>query len=79
MTNNELLNTVIEIASDCFAIDPDTITKETPYISLGIDSLDFVDFILTLESHFDILIPEEEMKNQFTIGATYDFVASVTS
>ena len=43
---------------------------------LGIDSLDFVDIVVIVESHFEFKIKPEEMKDVQTLSQFYDYIAS---
>ncbi|MBR5433808.1 MAG: acyl carrier protein [Bacteroidales bacterium] len=43
---------------------------------LGIDSLDFVDIVVIVESHFGFKIKPEEMKDVQTLSQFYDYIAS---
>ena len=50
-------------------IDPTTITKDSTFISLGLDSLDTVELIMQFEEEFDVTLSvSDELK---TVG---DFV-----
>lgn len=45
-----------------FELEPDKLQSEATVESLGLDSLDMVDFIYTLEKEFRIQLPEQEMR-----------------
>ena len=60
---------VREILCDQLDIDPDEITLDTDIINdLGADSLDLVDFVMSLEDEFDKEIPDEEIYITFENG-----------
>ncbi len=67
---NEFL--VEEIEVDAEKINDDARLKE----DLGIDSLDFVDIVVIVESHFGFKIKPEEMKDVRTLSQFYDYIAS---
>lgn len=74
MDKEIILLQIIELASDSFAIDSSSLNKNTAFIDLEIDSLDFVDFMLNVEAHFDVIVPEEEMKTLWTIDLVVDCI-----
>ncbi|MBR5310147.1 MAG: acyl carrier protein [Oscillospiraceae bacterium] len=66
---------VREILCDQLEIDPDEITLDTDIISdLGADSLDLVDFVMSLESEFDKEISDEDLENIKTIGDVVSYI-----
>ena len=66
---------VREILCEQLEIDPDEITLDTDLISdLGADSLDLVDFVMSLESEFDKEIPDEDIENIKTIGDIVSYI-----
>jgi acyl carrier protein len=75
MSDTNIINQVIELASDSFMIDSSLMKPHTTFLELEIDSLDFVDFIINVESHFDILIPEKEMQALWSLSLVADYVS----
>jgi acyl carrier protein len=67
---NEFL--VEEIEVDAEKISDDARLKE----DLGIDSLDFVDIVVIVESHFGFKIKPEDMKEVHSLSQFYDFIAN---
>ena len=66
---------VREILCDQLDLDPDDITLDTNIIEdLGADSLDLVDFVMSLESEFDKEIPDEDVENIKTIGDIVSYI-----
>ncbi|MBE6893842.1 MAG: acyl carrier protein [Oscillospiraceae bacterium] len=66
---------VREILCEQLEIDPDEITLDTNIIDdLGADSLDLVDFVMSLESEFDKEIPDEDVENIKTIGDIVSYI-----
>ena len=55
-------------------ISPDDITPETPFESLGIDSLDTVEMVMDLEEQLGVDLELEE--KLATVGELVDFVES---
>ncbi len=56
---------------DC---DVSTISRETTFEALGIDSLDTVELVMQLEDELDVALELEEKVE--TVGALVDFVES---
>ena len=59
--------------SEKFEIPADTLTPETTLESLGLDSLDKIEFIFALEDEFKISFPERQM----TISTVGDVLAAI--
>ena len=60
MSNNYLLK-IQNILADSLGIDADTVTAETTFTDLGMDSLDALALINELEIAYDIKIPNDEV------------------
>ena len=66
---------VREILCEQLDIDPEDITLDTNIIEdLGADSLDLVDFVMSLEDEFDKEIPDEDVENIKTIGDIVSYI-----
>lgn len=66
---------VKEILCDQLGIDEDEITLETNLIEdLGADSLDLVDFVMSLEEEFDKEIPDEDIEKIKTVGDVVSYI-----
>lgn len=63
-----------DVISEQMEFDPDDIKPESTWEELKIDSLDIVDMIFTLESQYDIELPEDEMENVRTVGELAELV-----
>ena len=48
--------------------DPTTITAETTFKDLGCDSLDYIDWQIEAEVHFDVRLTTSECENVRTVG-----------
>lgn len=56
-------------------LDPELITPDSTFVSLGIDSLDLVETVMTLESELGIELDTEDHKIE-TMQDLVDFVES---
>ncbi len=66
---------VREILCEQLEIDPDEVTLDTNIVDdLGADSLDLVDFVMSLENEFDKEIPDEDIENIRTIGDIVSYI-----
>lgn len=60
MSNNYLLK-IQNILAESLGIEADSVTAETTFTELGMDSLDALSLINELEIAYDIKIPNEEV------------------
>jgi len=66
----EIRARIIGVIADRLDVRPEALTPETSLVDdLEADSLDLADLALTLEEHFAIRIPEEDIPQMLTIGA----------
>ena len=59
---------LVSYAAKQLELDPDDISRDSTFESLGIDSLDIVEMLMGLEETFNITVPEEEAVNIKTVG-----------
>lgn len=71
------LEKITKILAEFRDFDEGSITAETSFQELGLDSLDIVDLIMKLEEEFEISIPMNE--NLKTIGNVVEFIDSAKS
>lgn len=62
------------IIADQFELDEDTITPDSTMDDLGIDSIDAVELVMSIEDEFDLEIPDEEMDNFKTVGDVVHYI-----
>lgn len=77
MKEAEIIETVNKFLVDEFEIDPATITpdanlKET----LDLDSLDYIDLVVVIESNFAFKVKPEDFTGIITFQNFYDYVTS---
>ncbi|MBQ7938335.1 MAG: acyl carrier protein [Oscillospiraceae bacterium] len=66
---------VRELLSEQLEIDPEEITLESNIVTdFGADSLDLVDFVMSLEDEFDKEIPDEDIEKIKTIGDVVSYI-----
>ena len=69
------MDTIKELLSENLDIDPETVTAESTFDSLGVDSLDMVELICELEERCDVDFGEPEGLE--TVGQLVDYVDSL--
>lgn len=63
MSHDELVRTACRLAAEQVGVDPDTVTPDMDlYNDLGFDSLDAVEYAMTLEDQLNIEIADEDME-----------------
>jgi acyl carrier protein len=74
MTEDDLTARVLRIIAETQRKDPSTVTIDSSFEELGIDSMDGVNIVFALENEFNINVPDEEVKN---IRSVRDMVEGV--
>ncbi len=69
-----MLEQVKEIVAEALGADMDTLTEETTFKSLGADSLDLFEMVMTFEEEFGKEIPTEELEKLQTIGDVVAYI-----
>jgi acyl carrier protein len=59
---DELIERVRKVIATSKRVPEDTVTIDSAFEELGIDSMDAVEILFALENEFDISIPDEEVK-----------------
>lgn len=77
MSEQEVLDKVIQLISERFSVDVLKITKDTTFQEdLGADSLDVVELVMELEDTFGIQISDEDAEKIVTIGDAVNYIVS---
>jgi acyl carrier protein len=61
--SDELTQRVLKVISTSKRIPLETVTIDSEFQQLGIDSMDAVEILFALENEFDISIPDDEVRN----------------
>jgi acyl carrier protein len=61
--SDELIQRVLKVIATSKRIPLETVTIESDFLQLGIDSMDAVEILFALENEFDISIPDDEVRS----------------
>ena len=76
---DDLAGRVIAVIAKTQRLDPASITLESTFAELEIDSLDGINLLFALESEFNISIPDEEAKRLTSVREAVDGVSKLMS
>jgi acyl carrier protein len=76
-TEAELAAKVIGVIAKAQRIPPETITLDSTFEELKIDSLDGINIVFALENEFQIEIPDEGAQNLRSVRETVEGVATL--
>jgi len=65
---------VIEIVAKKRKLDPASVTLDSTFEQLGIDSLDAADLVFTIEDTFGIVVPDEAAQSMKSVRQVVDGV-----
>jgi len=75
MTREEVIKRINDFLAEDFEVDPAAIQPQAALKeTLDLDSLDYVDLIVTIDNHFGFKVKPEEFQQMITIADFYDFV-----
>jgi acyl carrier protein len=60
--SDELSQRVIKVIATSKRIPVESVTIDSDFVNLGIDSMDAVEILFALENEFDISIPDEDAR-----------------
>ena len=76
MSEQEVLDKVIQLISERFSVDVLKITKDTTFQEdLGADSLSIVEIVMGVEEEFDLEIPDEDADSLTTVGLLKQYIS----
>jgi len=70
-----MIEKVKELLAKQLRVDVDTIEDDANILDdLGADSLDVVEMLMTLESEFGIIVPDEDVMSLKTVRAVAEYI-----
>ncbi len=74
----DIFEKIKEIVSRQLELDDSfEISEETDFSQMGLDSLDMVELIMSIEEEFDTQIPDEEMEKMHSFGDVVRYIEKV--
>jgi acyl carrier protein len=61
--SDELIQRVLKVIATSKRIPLETVTIDSDFLQLGIDSMDAVEILFAMENEFDITIPDEDVRS----------------
>jgi acyl carrier protein len=61
--SDELIQRVIRVIAATKRIPVESVTIDSDFVQLGIDSMDAVEILFALENEFDVSIPDDEVRS----------------
>lgn len=69
-----MLEKVKAIVADGLGVDAADLTAETTFESLGADSLDLMDMVMSFEEEFGVEIETDDMQELTTVGSVVTYI-----
>ena len=73
--SDEFTQRVLKTIASAKRIPPETVTIDSEFQTLGIDSMDAVEILFALENEFDINIPDDDVRNVKSVRDMVEGVA----
>lgn len=75
MTIEEIEDITIKFLAEEFEVERSSMTHDAPLKeTLNLDSLDFVDLVVFIESHFGFKVKTEDFKKMITFKDFYEYI-----
>jgi acyl carrier protein len=71
---SDFVNRVRELVAEIWQLDEEEVVLTTNFERLGIDSMEMIDFVMTLEERFEIEVPDDEGGRWETVGDVVDWL-----
>ena len=75
--SQELFDRFTKCAVELLSVDAAKVTRDARFKEdLEADSLDLVEFVMSLEEEFSVEVPEKELEGITTVGQAFDLIAA---
>ncbi len=71
---SDILKRVRESVAEIWQMDEEEVVLTTNFERLGINSMELIDFAMTLGERFDIEVPDEEVDRWKTVGDVVEWL-----
>ena len=77
--SDDLIQRVLKVIATSKRIPLETVTIDSGFEQLGIDSMDAVEILFALENEFDVSIPDDEVRNVRNVRQMCEGVARLVA
>jgi len=77
--SDDLIQRVLKIIATSKRLPPETVTVDSQFLDLGIDSMDAVEILFALENEFDINIPDNDVREVRSVRQMCEGVARLVA
>ena len=77
--SDDLVQRVLKVIATSKRIPPETVTIDSDFQQIGIDSMDAVEILFALENEFDISIPDDEVRQVRSVRQMCEGVARLVA
>ena len=68
MAQDDVLEDIRTVLTTIAGVEPSTVTRETSFNDLGVDSMTLLEAVVGVEDRFGVLIPDDEWSGFTTVG-----------
>jgi acyl carrier protein len=77
--SEDLIQRVLNVIAASKRLPPETVTLDSQFLDLGIDSMDAVEILFALENEFDINIPDDAVREVRNVRQMCEGVATLVA
>ena len=77
--SDDLIQRVLKVIAASKRLPPETVTIDSEFLDLGIDSMDAVEILFALENEFDINIPDDDVRSVRNVRQMCEGVAKLVA
>ncbi len=80
MTRENISDEIKKLISESLSVDMKEIKEDSKFVDdLGADSLDIAELVMSMETKFDVEIPDEDAQKIKTVGEAVDYISNKIS
>jgi len=77
--SDDLIHRVLKVIAASRRLPPGSVTIDSEFVDLGIDSMDAVEILFALENEFDINIPDDDVRTVRNVRQMCEGVAKLVA